>query len=79
MSQEIEVGHIVGWGSDHIYGEGHYAEGRVVYRERDNLVILREDMVDKHPHINPFALRKVFHVWLVERKSTDGCDDAGVQ
>lgn len=76
MTGEIEIGTKVGWSSDSVYGSNLYAEGVVVFRERDNLVILREDIVAKHPHINPFALRKVHHVWIVMENENEEKDAA---
>ncbi len=60
------VGQVVGWGSEMPYAECVYAEGRVVAQSGAFLTILREDIAAEFPHYNPFVVRKVEHVWVVE-------------
>jgi len=68
---KIEVGQIVGWGSDLPYGDHLYSEGRVMARHGEFLVILNEGLLESTPHAMPFVIRKDDHVWLVEGKN--GC------
>lgn len=58
----ITIGSKVGWGSDHIYAIDIFKEGVVVAEHGHYLVILNEDFAAKHPHVDPFIVRRREHV-----------------
>lgn len=63
----MDVGDIVGW-DNHSYIVNTQASGEIVAIHDDHVVVRRDDIISTLPHMNPFVVKRLWELSLVEQQ-----------